>query len=244
MVLRRRAPALLMTSLAAVMPWRATTAWSLSLGRRLAVAAPRRPPPRPRAVVAVVAPCARPFFAPATSRRASTARLASTAAPAVEVSPADHGTTPLDRFDAAPGSGPVLDGRLVDRLRADGLAVPTAVQAHALPLLLGRAGDVMASSATGSGKTLMFTLPLLQKLLQSAGAGAARAPRAKPNTGAPSGLVIAPTREVRRGSPGARAADAVADLTSCMSFVSPAGGADGGRDGLLREGRTHQRLLG
>ena len=61
------------------------------------------------------------------------------------------------------------------------------MQSHAVPLLL-RGYDVMASSATGSGKTIMFGLPLLQRAvaLDMEGGGG----------GKPSALVIAPTREV------------------------------------------------
>lgn len=50
----------------------------------------------------------------------------------------------------------------------------------------------MASSATGSGKTIMFGLPLLQRVIT--GAGAARGGGG--TVGMPSSLIIAPTREV------------------------------------------------
>lgn len=54
----------------------------------------------------------------------------------------------------------------------------------------------MASSATGSGKTIMFGLPLLQKLLSGGNYAAAAATAGNSSVGRPSSLIIAPTREV------------------------------------------------
>eukprot|EP00959_Pyramimonas_sp_CCMP1952_P002909 60204-Pyramimonas_sp.AAC.1 len=48
--------------------------------------------------------------------------------------------------------------RAVDEL---GWLLPTAVQAEAIPLVLG-GGDVLAAAETGSGKTGAFALPVLQ----------------------------------------------------------------------------------
>ncbi|NXY23893.1 DDX56 helicase, partial [Atrichornis clamosus] len=57
-----------------------------------------------------------------------------------------------------------LDSRLLRAVAELGWAVPTAVQAQAIPLALeGR--DVLARARTGSGKTGAYGLPLLQKLL-------------------------------------------------------------------------------
>lgn len=50
----------------------------------------------------------------------------------------------------------------------------------------------MASSATGSGKTLMFGLPLLNQLLLTVD----RQPRNQQNMGLPTALIISPTREL------------------------------------------------
>ncbi len=44
-----------------------------------------------------------------------------------------------------------------------GHTVPTPIQTAAIPVIL-RGGDVLASAATGSGKTAAFVLPLLQRL--------------------------------------------------------------------------------
>jgi len=73
-----------------------------------------------------------------------------------------------------------LVGVLADR----GIAAPFPIQVATLPdSLAGR--DVLGRGKTGSGKTLAFSLPLVARL-----AGAKRSPAR------PSGLVLAPTREL------------------------------------------------
>ena len=84
------------------------------------------------------------------------------------------------------GSGTFADLGLCDEivvaLAARGIAAPFPIQALTIPdALAGR--DVCGKAKTGSGKTLAFGLPILQRL-----------PRSKP--GAPTGLVLAPTREL------------------------------------------------
>lgn len=76
----------------------------------------------------------------------------------------------------------VVDPRLKANLFSAGFAVPTPVQDGALPpALLGR--DILATAQTGTGKTLAFIVPIIQKLLvsQQNGIGA---------------LVLVPTREL------------------------------------------------
>jgi ATP-dependent RNA helicase RhlE len=64
-----------------------------------------------------------------------------------------------------------------------GFEEPTPIQAAALPpALSGR--DILGSAMTGSGKTAAFVLPILQRLLRSAGTAGTRA------------LVLTPTREL------------------------------------------------
>ena len=79
-------------------------------------------------------------------------------------------------------------GLSADLLRAvseQGYTTPTPVQSQAIPVILeGR--DVMAGAQTGTGKTAGFTLPLLQRLNDSA----IRGPRPV------RALVITPTREL------------------------------------------------
>lgn len=48
-------------------------------------------------------------------------------------------------------------------LHGNGITDPTAVQAQAIPLLLGKR-DVIAHSQTGSGKTLAYLIPTLQQM--------------------------------------------------------------------------------
>lgn len=84
------------------------------------------------------------------------------------------------------GSGTFADLGLCDEivvaLAARGITAPFPIQALAIPdALAGR--DVCGKAKTGSGKTLAFGLPILQRL-----------PRSEP--GSPTGLVLAPTREL------------------------------------------------
>ncbi len=84
------------------------------------------------------------------------------------------------------GIGTFADLGLCDEfvvaLAAKGITAPFPIQTLAIPdALAGR--DVCGKAKTGSGKTLAFGLPVLQRL-----------PRAKP--GSPTGLVLAPTREL------------------------------------------------
>ena len=84
-----------------------------------------------------------------------------------------------------------------------GFVRPTPIQADAIPpALAGR--DVLASAATGSGKTAAFLLPILHKLL------------ARPR-GTTRALVIAPTREL--------AAQILEDLTDLAAYTSLRGAA-------------------
>lgn len=79
--------------------------------------------------------------------------------------------------------------------KAKGLTSMTPVQAETLPVTLARL-DVLAQARTGTGKTLAFLLPAIQRLLdtrpmvQAPALGPALAPRQ------PSLLVISPTREL------------------------------------------------
>src|SRR6476619_5648292 len=75
---------------------------------------------------------------------------------------------------------------LISLLDAQGITVPTPIQAATLPdSLAGR--DVLGRGRTGSGKTYAFLLPLLTRLSQSGQRRQARRPRA---------LILAPTREL------------------------------------------------
>ncbi len=75
---------------------------------------------------------------------------------------------------------------LLRALTAEGYAVPTPIQARAIPTLLtGR--DMLGIAQTGTGKTAAFALPLLQRMAANPVKVQPRCPRA---------LVLAPTREL------------------------------------------------
>lgn len=74
-----------------------------------------------------------------------------------------------------------INDHLVNTLRENGIAVPTPVQMETIPLLMaGR--DVIARARTGTGKTLAFLLPIMQKI--------------DANRAFPQALIVAPTREL------------------------------------------------
>ncbi|MCC3751616.1 MAG: DEAD/DEAH box helicase, partial [Halorhodospira halophila] len=79
-----------------------------------------------------------------------------------------------------------LSQELLRAVAQQGYDQPTAIQAQAIPAVLG-GGDVMASAQTGTGKTAAFTLPLLQRLTDTAPQQGQRRIRA---------LVLTPTREL------------------------------------------------
>ena len=75
-----------------------------------------------------------------------------------------------------------FDRRIVAGIKAAGYTTPTPIQQQAIPVVLeGR--DVIGIAQTGTGKTAVFILPILQRLTQ----GPLRRVRA---------LIVAPTREL------------------------------------------------
>ncbi len=75
-----------------------------------------------------------------------------------------------------------LSARLKGNVQKCGYAVPTPVQAQAIPAAL-EGKDLVATAQTGSGKTLAFVLPMIHGLETDAGAGIR-------------GLILTPTREL------------------------------------------------
>ena len=71
---------------------------------------------------------------------------------------------------------------LLDRLTAAEFVTPTEVQAAAIPHAV-QGKDILATAQTGTGKTLAFLVPIIEKLM------------AKPAPGVQA-LVLAPTREL------------------------------------------------
>ncbi len=100
-----------------------------------------------------------------------------------------------------------IEDGLCQKLAALGITEPTAVQAKAIPeILAGK--NVIFQSATGSGKTFAFLLPLLQKI------------EAEPNpTKAVKIIVVSPTFEL--ASQLKQAAASVTDL-KCALFIGGA----------------------
>lgn len=83
-----------------------------------------------------------------------------------------------------------LGSRIVDTIRELGAATPFALQAATIPVALtGR--DVLGRGRTGSGKTIAFAAPLVERLLQMSKNGVKRAIGR-----APRALILAPTREL------------------------------------------------
>lgn len=77
-----------------------------------------------------------------------------------------------------------LNERLLKALAKLALTSPTTVQQQAIPLAM-QGKDLFITAPTGTGKTLSYLLPLLQRLLDTT----------KPGTGLQA-LIIAPTREL------------------------------------------------
>ena len=68
-------------------------------------------------------------------------------------------------------------------LAAQGFEQPTPIQSQSIPpALLGH--DIVATAQTGTGKTLAFALPLLERIIES------------PRTSKPQVLILSPTREL------------------------------------------------
>lgn len=72
-----------------------------------------------------------------------------------------------------------LSPKLLERLAARGLVTPSPIQRAAIPSAL-EGNDILGIAQTGTGKTLAFSLPMLQRLARGGGQG----------------LVIVPTREL------------------------------------------------
>lgn len=71
---------------------------------------------------------------------------------------------------------------ITDSLSEAGITTPTEVQSKVIPLLLTKKKDLLAVAQTGTGKTLAFTIPLIQKI--------------EPKDNFLQALVLCPTREL------------------------------------------------
>lgn len=73
-----------------------------------------------------------------------------------------------------------IEPRILDVLSRAGFKTPTSIQHKAIPIAV-QGKDIIGIAQTGTGKTLAFSIPLLQQLLKS---------------GKGKGLIILPTREL------------------------------------------------
>ncbi|MCP8897684.1 DEAD/DEAH box helicase [Gilvimarinus xylanilyticus] len=81
-----------------------------------------------------------------------------------------------------------LSPEIQQAVAEQGYDTPTPIQAQAIPAVL-KGQDVMAAAQTGTGKTAGFTLPMLERLCQSAGGN-------RPPGNQVRALVLTPTREL------------------------------------------------
>ena len=82
-----------------------------------------------------------------------------------------------------------ISDSLKNRLTNAGFTMPTPVQAKAIPPALDR-NDILATASTGTGKTLSFLIPMIQRL------DATSAPSTKGKRGPVRALILLPTREL------------------------------------------------
>ena len=106
-----------------------------------------------------------------------------------------------------------MDPELSDALEAEGIVEPFPIQELALPIALN-GSDIIGQARTGTGKTLAFGLPLLQRVRNTP--GAPKCPRA---------LIVVPTREL--------AIQVAADLTTASK-------RSGGRILTVYGGRSYE----
>ncbi|MDR0944598.1 MAG: DEAD/DEAH box helicase [Bifidobacteriaceae bacterium] len=84
-----------------------------------------------------------------------------------------------------------VDPRICDALAKVGITHPFPIQALTLPTAL-QGHDIIGQAKTGTGKTLGFGIPLIQKILAPGEPGF----DSLPAPGKPQGLVVLPTREL------------------------------------------------
>ncbi|WP_226533791.1 DEAD/DEAH box helicase [Microbacterium paraoxydans] len=82
-----------------------------------------------------------------------------------------------------------LGSNIVETLVGMGAATPFPIQAASIPAVLG-GRDVLARGRTGSGKTIAFGAPLVEKVLQS------QAGKRREFGRSPRAIILAPTREL------------------------------------------------
>ena len=160
-----------------------------------ALAAASSPPPakksRPAPIIveATGAPPTPPQ--PTSPTRAAAAKAAKAAAS--EKTPADAAPAAADAPVTLSVDNFKLSAKTKGALKVKGIEVLFDIQARTLDAALaGR--DVVGRARTGCGKTLAFVLPIVEKLANGEGGGAAALKRGR----APRVIVLAPTRELAK----------------------------------------------
>ena len=82
-----------------------------------------------------------------------------------------------------------ISDSLKNRLTNAGFTTPTPVQAKAIPPAL-EGNDILATASTGTGKTLSFLIPMIQRM------DATSVPSTKGKRGPIRALILLPTREL------------------------------------------------
>src|ERR1700687_4729220 len=100
----------------------------------------------------------------------------------VEEVKSERSSEPLPERASARFSEMLISPYVKERLDAARFATPTPVQAAAIPQAL-EGKDVLATAQTGTGKTLAFLIPVIERLLAK-------------NTPGIAALVLVPTREL------------------------------------------------
>ncbi|KAG9906974.1 DEAD-domain-containing protein, partial [Aureobasidium melanogenum] len=105
---------------------------------------------------------------------------------AAEKKATEQKTTDKSSARAWEGLTPALSGWMLDAISSMGFQRMTPVQASTIPLFMGHK-DVVVEAVTGSGKTLSFLIPAVERLLR------VDEPIKKHHVGA---IIISPTREL------------------------------------------------
>ncbi len=106
-----------------------------------------------------------------------------------QLNPGTANPTGLSLVDGVRFTDFNLSDSLKSRLTNAGFTTPTPVQAKAIPPAL-EGNDILATASTGTGKTLSFLVPMIQRL------DATSVPSTKGKRGPIRALILLPTREL------------------------------------------------
>ncbi|KAH3686435.1 hypothetical protein WICPIJ_002615 [Wickerhamomyces pijperi] len=85
-----------------------------------------------------------------------------------------------------------LDARLLQAIKQLGFKNPTLVQSKAIPLALQEKRDIIAKASTGSGKTVAYSVPIIQSILAKKSIGKSESQNSI------SSIILVPTRELAK----------------------------------------------